>query len=909
MSATVARQILELLGPSCRDVARRGRLIELQRLNGIDFVEFREVAGTPPRHVLRVHFLFDLPQDAYGLAAAPSSISVLGGTRITNIVVLKVTRTSASTLDAEVDRQGDYSPYLIAIGWQRGDSSAVQDANGAWQWDEGSWSYSFSAIDRPFSVAPVNFRPGCAVDFDCAASCDCTPDALPEPRLDYLARDYASFRQLLLDLVAARHPAWTEQSAADIGIALLELFAYEGDYISYFQDAVANEAYLDTARQRVSAKRHAKLVDYQMHDGRNAWTFVHFAVSTPGTIPTGQQLVTRITDPLNHQQTAPGTLLAPLTDEEYRGDPALSQVRVFETAATASFQPLNNCIYLHAWGNAQCCLPRGVRTAHLYTVDPAAAVKKAVRPPLQVGDYLLLEEIRGAATGALADADPTHRQVVQIVRVSPDPYSLAAGPAADAMHDELFLADIDASGQPVPVQPPHGGALPPSIDQTLPLLEVTWRAADALAFPLCVSAMGKDGTIYPRISVARANLALADHGRSVMESITFDPKVVDPRILIRTDQWPLTMQCQPDDPPPAQTAALPPALERTDLSGDVRSAKPAILLQAWAGPQSSMWRPATDLLSSTEFSQQFVADVDDLGRAVLRFGDGEYGQQFVGITKAAVWYRVGNGTAGNIGAEALAHIVVPAMNAGWPTITAIRNPLPGQGGVDPELIEEVRQYAPAAFRASTHRAVTEDDYRTAALTIDGVAGAVAAFRWTGSWYTVFVGIDPSDSDNVLTNLRGVTTLLPAFKQHVLDGLTSYRLAGYDLEIRSARYVPIDITIQLCAKPGYFAGDVAHAVSMALTGGVRCSRGASAFFDPSRFTFGQPVYLSALYSAIETIDGVASAIVTAFHPHGAVQGDELHSGVIPITTWEIARLDNDPSNMENGTLTIQAGGGS
>ena len=85
------------------------------------------------------------------------------------------------------------------------------------------------------------------IDFDCAPVSLCPPDALVEPALDYLARDYASFRQMLLDYVAQRNPTWTERSPADLGIALLELFAYEGDHLSYFQDAVANEAFLDTA--------------------------------------------------------------------------------------------------------------------------------------------------------------------------------------------------------------------------------------------------------------------------------------------------------------------------------------------------------------------------------------------------------------------------------------------------------------------------------------------------------------------------------------------------------------------------------------------------------------------------------------------------------------------------------------
>jgi hypothetical protein len=58
-----------------------------------------------------------------------------------------------------------------------------------------------------------------------------------------------------------------------------------------------------------------------------------------------------------------------------------------------------------------------------------------------------------------------------------------------------------------------------------------------------------------------------------------------------------------------------------------------------------------------------------------------------------------------------------------------------------------------------------------------------------------------------------------------------------------------------------------------------------------------------------VDGVESANVTVFHPHGRDPENELDNGRIPIGAWEIARLDNDPSYMENGTLTISAGGGS
>ena len=79
----------------------------------------------------------------------------------------------------------------------------------------------------------------------------------------------------MLDRLALLVPDWRERNAADVGIALVELLAYVGDHLSYQQDAVATEAYLGTARRRVSSRRHARLVDYLMHDGCNARAWVH----------------------------------------------------------------------------------------------------------------------------------------------------------------------------------------------------------------------------------------------------------------------------------------------------------------------------------------------------------------------------------------------------------------------------------------------------------------------------------------------------------------------------------------------------------------------------------------------------------------------------------------------------------
>ena len=98
--------------------------------------------------------------------------------------------------------------------------------------------------------------------------------AAEEPLHSYLAKDYESFRRLLFDRIGHTLPEWGETHIPDIGVTLVELLAYVGDSLSYHQDAVASEAYLFTARLRTSIRRHCRLVDYRLHDGCNARTWV-----------------------------------------------------------------------------------------------------------------------------------------------------------------------------------------------------------------------------------------------------------------------------------------------------------------------------------------------------------------------------------------------------------------------------------------------------------------------------------------------------------------------------------------------------------------------------------------------------------------------------------------------------------
>lgn len=84
------------------------------------------------------------------------------------------------------------------------------------------------------------------------------------PITDYTNRDYASLVASMLDLAALKLPEWTDRSENDLGRLLIELFAYTGDVLLYYQDRIANEAFLATAIERRSIIDLLALIGYTL---------------------------------------------------------------------------------------------------------------------------------------------------------------------------------------------------------------------------------------------------------------------------------------------------------------------------------------------------------------------------------------------------------------------------------------------------------------------------------------------------------------------------------------------------------------------------------------------------------------------------------------------------------------------
>src|SRR6202043_1726772 len=142
-----------------------------------------------------------------------------------------------------------------------------------------------------------------------------------------------------------------------------------------------------------------------------------------------------------------------------------------------------------------------------------------------------------------------------------------------------------------------------------------------------------------------------------------------------------------------------------------------------SGDGTTTWTAEPNLLDSDESDPTFVAEVEADGTASLRFGDGVNGMTPATGTAFTASYRIGNGSVGNLGADALIYFSAadPVVQS---QIKSCRNPLPAAGGTDPETADQIRRRAPQAF-LTQERAVTMADYAAVAEQNPQVDQAVA----------------------------------------------------------------------------------------------------------------------------------------------------------------------------------------
>jgi len=273
------------------------------------------------------------------------------------------------------------------------------------------------------------------------------------------------------------------------------------------------------------------------------------------------------------------------------------------------------------------------------------------------------------------------------------------------------------------------------------------------------------------------------------------------------------------------------------------------------------WEEVETLANSSPADRHFVVQRDGEGAATILFGDGSNGMIPVGGTAIApvniqATYRIGGGAQGNVAANT-------QFNSSLTNIREAINLQAAAGGTESEDIDRARLFAPRLFRTQ-ERAVTGQDYTDLALQVPGV-GKVRAVAL--NWNELLLYIAPAGQ---------VADPSELLKRDLLAFFESHRMATTTLKIVGPQPADIYLSATIRAEPHYLQSDVQAAVEAEIAD----------YLDFDEVDFGQPIYLSKVYDAIQSLPQVASLTVTEFSrkTDGSVDAD----GIIELEPNELPR---------------------
>ncbi len=657
-------------------LAERARNLDARNLNGIARVFVTLLpAGTPTEAWLDLEFhntqvLAAILTAIGGGALAHSIFPISGGIRLragASAGQVRVTQVLAGLVPNQLRLRvvpiGDYSTYTLSV--------------------------NFANIDPLLSEIDFKFRPAC-FNLNCAGN-ESFPAPEKIPDIDYLAKDFDSFKHTLITAMQERVPNWQPTSEADLDQVLIDLIAADADELSDYQDRTINEAFLATARKRVSLARHARLMDYHVHQGNQASSWLAIQVQAAINVPARTGVWTS-----QHWQD--------------------KNSQAFITNTTMACHPLLNRLQLYTWGGSVTALDAGSTSADIALPSPLVAANQADANTLRdvinslSPRYFLIQQQLNPETGTVLGRDPTARQLLELI------------------------------GNAESVRDPMGGAAGEWF------VRIHWREADKLARRYCFCTQCDTSLPKEDVSLFHGNLVQVSHGRpyrTIFRAPGSPLAVATPHNFLYGDE------AHFETTPWGALATLPHApLAYLDTTPGGEIPVRSTLNVSVAG-FAGVWQEQSDLIESLDNASHFIVETDEYLDSRIRFGNGRNARELPADAVVTCHYQVSYGIDGNIGADTLTGYDTLAL----PQVTAVWNPFDISNGRLPEPVAEIIRRVPEAYRARQLRAVTLEDYAKRAEELEGVAHAHASYAWTGSWRTVRVAIDPRGGNVLIEPLR------------------------------------------------------------------------------------------------------------------------------------------------------------
>jgi predicted phage baseplate assembly protein len=256
-----------------------------------------------------------------------------------------------------------------------------------------------------------------------------------------------------------------------------------------------------------------------------------------------------------------------------------------------------------------------------------------------------------------------------------------------------------------------------------------------------------------------------------------------------------------------------------------------------------LWREAASLHGSGPTARVYTVRTDDDGASTIGFGDGATGARLPsGAANIVAEYRTGLGSAGRVRSGQIATLLERP-----PGLAGVTNPLPADGGIDPEPLSAVRRAAPASV-ITFGRAVALTDHANVALETGLVARAQASRVWTGLEEAVHLSV----------LAPGGTRLSADGMARLHAAMDAVRVPNQPLLIGQVWFVPLRITARLLRDPAFRADDVDLAARTALV----------SLFGIDAWPLGRSVPLSAVSAALQAVAGVIAVDIDRFQIKGS-----------------------------------------
>jgi hypothetical protein len=348
--------------------------------------------------------------------------------------------------------------------------------------------------------------------------------------------------------------------------------------------------------------------------------------------------------------------------------------------------------------------------------------------------------------------------------------------------------------------------------------------------------------------VVYANVALATHGESVSQ-ILGSGVAAERFQRFELKQLPLTYRAA------GGTGATPELVVRV---GDIA------------------WRERASLFDAAPTERAYTIEVDEQGRTFVAFGDGVRGARLPsGVNNVVARYRRDLGTAGNVAADTLTQLMTRPLG-----LKSVSNPLPAEGGADPEGADSARE----AIRRGTRtlgRVVSVVDYEDFALAYTGIAKAQARVLNLRAGPTIAVTLAPPAGTQLTPTGPVATGLLAALK------------AGGDPHVAVTLLPHLDSHFQIGMRVRSAEDHESGTVLAAVEGALR------SFFSFENRALGQPVHQSEVIAVAQAVPGVVAVDLELldFTAAGSLQtrllADRMHVAGGAAQPAELLTLDPGP----------------